>query len=166
MRCLLGVALLFLPIPLTAGTVYFPQVADGGGYLTTFTIINPTTSSAIGTDRLIDADICWDNDQRPSVTPGKRCDPKADPVNFDLSRIFRLTPCEDQWHILMTGTTCFGQGCEPVPWNWDIFRNFDYGVDDDPSKFRIRTVSADGKINTIEGHILSENQIERSWTIP
>jgi hypothetical protein len=48
--------LLLFSIPLTAGTIYFAQVADGGGEVTTFTIINPTTSTATGTLNLKDGD--------------------------------------------------------------------------------------------------------------
>jgi hypothetical protein len=56
MRPIAAVLLVFLfAVPLTAGTTYFAQVADGGGYITAFTIMNPTASAAIGTVRLKDA---------------------------------------------------------------------------------------------------------------
>jgi hypothetical protein len=49
-----AIAMFLFSIPLTAGTVYFAQVANGGGYATTFTIFNPTSSSASGTLTLRD----------------------------------------------------------------------------------------------------------------
>jgi hypothetical protein len=41
---------------LFADTVYFPQVVDGGGYVTTFTLINTNSSSVVGTLRLFNPD--------------------------------------------------------------------------------------------------------------
>lgn len=41
---------------LFADTVYFPQVVDGGGYVTTFTLINSNSSSVAGTLRLFNQD--------------------------------------------------------------------------------------------------------------
>jgi hypothetical protein len=41
---------------LFADTVYFPQVADGGGYVTTFTLINSNSSLVTGTLRLFNPD--------------------------------------------------------------------------------------------------------------
>src|SRR5262249_29533282 len=41
---------------LFADTVYFPQVVDGGGYVTTFTLINSNSSSVVGTLRLFNQD--------------------------------------------------------------------------------------------------------------
>jgi hypothetical protein len=55
MRHLIGaMLLLFLSVPLNASTIYFAQVADGGGYTTAFTIYNPTTSAVSGTLKLRD----------------------------------------------------------------------------------------------------------------
>jgi hypothetical protein len=41
---------------LFADTIYFPQVVDGGGYVTTFTLINSNSSSVVGTLRLFNQD--------------------------------------------------------------------------------------------------------------
>jgi hypothetical protein len=51
-RISLFMLLISLPIPLKAGTLYFAEVIDGGGYVTTFTIVNPTTNTATGTLKL------------------------------------------------------------------------------------------------------------------
>src|SRR5467141_2925891 len=40
----------------TATTTYLPQIADGGGYTTTFTILNVSGSSVVGTLRLFNQD--------------------------------------------------------------------------------------------------------------
>jgi hypothetical protein len=55
-RISLFMLLISLPIPLKAGTLYFAEVIDGGGYVTTFTIVNPTTSTATGTLKLREDD--------------------------------------------------------------------------------------------------------------
>ena len=55
MRYLMAAMLLFLPaVPLTAGTSYFAQVVDGGGYTTIFTIMNPISIEVSGTLSLRD----------------------------------------------------------------------------------------------------------------
>jgi hypothetical protein len=51
-RIVLFMLLISPSIPLKAGTLYFADVIDGGGYVTTFTIVNPTTSTATGTLKL------------------------------------------------------------------------------------------------------------------
>lgn len=48
--------LLGIASPVFADTIYFPQVADGGGYSTTFTILNVTNSPANGTLKLFNQD--------------------------------------------------------------------------------------------------------------
>jgi hypothetical protein len=56
MRYSVVVAMLILlfAAPLAAGTIYFAQVADGGGYVTTITIVNPTSNEATATLKLAD----------------------------------------------------------------------------------------------------------------
>jgi hypothetical protein len=50
MRYLIRLMLAFLwVVPLRAGSLYFAQIANGGGYVTTITISNPTNVSASGT---------------------------------------------------------------------------------------------------------------------
>jgi hypothetical protein len=56
-RCLLvGLFLFGIVSPVFADTTYFPQVADGGGYSTTFTILNVNPSPANGTLKLFNQD--------------------------------------------------------------------------------------------------------------
>jgi len=47
--------MIFSSVSMAAETLYFPQVVDGGGYTTTFTIMNPHMQWATGTVRLTDS---------------------------------------------------------------------------------------------------------------
>jgi len=51
MRFYITIVFLMLSIPGYAATLYFPQIADGGGYQTTVTISNPGNSAVTGTLR-------------------------------------------------------------------------------------------------------------------
>ncbi len=47
--CFLAAMVVFVSVPTHAATIYFAQVADGGGYVTSITLCNPTSSSITGT---------------------------------------------------------------------------------------------------------------------
>jgi hypothetical protein len=56
-RSVLFLAFLFcISSMIQAETIYFAQVADGGGYVTAFTLCNPSTSDLSGTLKLYNAD--------------------------------------------------------------------------------------------------------------
>ena len=61
---LLSLLILILPVNLSANTLYFPQVAFGGGYSTTFVIIN------VGTTAVSSQVVFYDQNgaQRPEFT--------------------------------------------------------------------------------------------------